>query len=325
MAEISVIIPVYKAEKYLDKCVNSVLEQSFTDFELILVDDGSPDRSGEICDYYASKDSRIKVIHKTNGGVSSARNAGLEVAQGKWAAFVDSDDYVSPKYLEDLHNHATPNALIMQGYTKIHNGEETIVDFGNMVFKAHDIKKVFSDFNFFEINPPWGKIYNLSIIKKNKILFNPQIHCAEDILFTLEYLLHVDKITVVSGANYFYKMDNSSLSIRYNSFESEYLCFKEFKRLSNELAKKYEFILPKEMLRRISLQLMRSILALYITGEHTFFERIKILRQLKKEYGEFFKKNYYQRVIILRILRRLFFCNLVLFDIACVLKFRIRK
>ncbi|WP_338367787.1 glycosyltransferase family 2 protein, partial [Enterococcus faecium] len=89
MCEISIIVPVYKVEKYLRKCVDSILAQTFTDFEVILVDDGSPDNSGKICDEYAEKDNRVRVIHKENGGLSSARNAGIDVARGKYLGFVD--------------------------------------------------------------------------------------------------------------------------------------------------------------------------------------------------------------------------------------------
>ena len=92
---ISVIIPVYNVEKYLARCIDSVLRQTYHNFEIILVDDGTPDRSGEICDEYAAKDARISVIHKENGGLSSARNAGIEAAKGQWLQFVDSDDYIA--------------------------------------------------------------------------------------------------------------------------------------------------------------------------------------------------------------------------------------
>lgn len=104
MPEISVIIPVYKAEQYLNRCVGSIVEQTFQAFELILVDDGSPDNSPKLCDEWAQNDSRIHVIHKENGGASSARNAGLEVAKGKWIAFVDSDDWLDKTALKILYN-----------------------------------------------------------------------------------------------------------------------------------------------------------------------------------------------------------------------------
>ncbi|ETI67550.1 glycosyltransferase family 2 protein [Neobacillus vireti] len=99
---ISIIVPIYKVEKYLAICTDSILNQTFKDFELILVNDGSPDKCGEICDDYTKKDNRVKVIHKSNGGLSSARNAGINVAQGKYIAFVDSDDYIHPKMFEIL-------------------------------------------------------------------------------------------------------------------------------------------------------------------------------------------------------------------------------
>ena len=104
--EISIIVPVYQVEKYLNECIDSILAQTFTDFELILVDDGSPDNCPALCDAAAKRDSRVRVIHKQNGGVSTARNAGLDAAQGNWIAFVDSDDTAAPEYLEKMHKAA---------------------------------------------------------------------------------------------------------------------------------------------------------------------------------------------------------------------------
>ena len=103
MPKISIIVPVYNVEKYLEKCVKSILNQTFTDFELILVDDGTPDSSGVICDQFAEKDERIKVIHKKNGGLSDARNTGIEVAKGEYIGFVDSDDYIAEDMYELLY------------------------------------------------------------------------------------------------------------------------------------------------------------------------------------------------------------------------------
>lgn len=100
---ISIIVPVYNVEKYLKDCIESILKQSMQDFELILVDDGSTDSSGTICDRYAEKDSRIKVVHTKNGGLSAARNAGIEIARGEFVAFVDSDDYVLPEFIEQMY------------------------------------------------------------------------------------------------------------------------------------------------------------------------------------------------------------------------------
>ena len=103
---ISVIVPVYRVEKYLPACIDSILNQTFTDFELILVDDGSPDRCPEICDEVARRDARVRVIHQANAGLSAARNAGIEIAHGEWLGFVDSDDYIAPQFYEKLYQTA---------------------------------------------------------------------------------------------------------------------------------------------------------------------------------------------------------------------------
>ena len=103
---ISVIVPVYRVEKYLPACIDSILNQTFTDFELILVDDGSPDRCPEICDETAKRDARVRAIHQANQGLSAARNAGIEAAHGAWLSFVDSDDFLAPDFLETLHDAA---------------------------------------------------------------------------------------------------------------------------------------------------------------------------------------------------------------------------
>lgn len=101
---ISVIVPIYNVEKYINKCIDSIIDQTYTNLEIILVDDGSPDNCGKICDEYAQKDERVRVIHKENGGLSDARNAGIDVAKGKYVSFVDSDDYVEQNYIEILYN-----------------------------------------------------------------------------------------------------------------------------------------------------------------------------------------------------------------------------
>ena len=111
MPKVSIIVPVYKAEQYLHRCIDSILSQSFTDWELILVDDGSPDSSGAICDEYVHKDARIHVIHKENGGVSSARNVALGRITSKWLTFVDSDDCLYPRALQRLVEVAEQNNL----------------------------------------------------------------------------------------------------------------------------------------------------------------------------------------------------------------------
>ena len=121
MAKISVIIPIYNAEVYLENCLESIKNQSFTDYEVLLIDDGSTDNSGKICDVFATKDFRFQVIHKSNGGVSSARNIGIEQAKGEWICFMDSDDTVEKDYLQHLYQGANQqnDILVVQGFKTI--------------------------------------------------------------------------------------------------------------------------------------------------------------------------------------------------------------
>ena len=123
---ISVIVPVYKAEKYLDKCVQSIVNQTYKNLEIILVDDGSPDNCPQMCDEWAKKDSRIKVIHKENGGVSSARNAALDICLGEYAAFADSDDFIEENMLESMMKTAekAKAEVVVCGFTFEENGQE---------------------------------------------------------------------------------------------------------------------------------------------------------------------------------------------------------
>ncbi|MEG0087047.1 MAG: glycosyltransferase, partial [Niameybacter sp.] len=123
---LSIIVPVYNVEKYLPKCIESILAQSFTDFEVILIDDGATDKSGEICEEYANKDTRIKIIHKENGGLSSARNAGIELSNGNYIGFVDSDDFIHPQMYEILLREArsSNSDVVICRYKCWNEGEE---------------------------------------------------------------------------------------------------------------------------------------------------------------------------------------------------------
>ena len=140
MPKISVIVPVYNTEKYLHRCVDSILAQTFTDFELLLIDDGSTDSSGAICDEYAQKDSRVRVFHKENGGASSARNLGLDNATGEWITFCDSDDFVYSYWLSnfDVDKNGRTYDIICQGiecskkFVETHNSNKYLFDFSRI-------------------------------------------------------------------------------------------------------------------------------------------------------------------------------------------------
>lgn len=267
MALVSVIVPVYKVEQVVKNCIESILSQTFTDFELILVDDGSPDNSGRICDEYAQKDDRVIVIHKENGGVSSARNVGIDKAKGKYICFVDSDDYVSKDYLKTLID-------IKEKYNDVDNiwcYFKTVDKYREKI----DCKEVSSEPNIekytvkdiMTLHEKWldagpvCKLYISDIIKENNLKFEESLSLGEDLIFNFVYLDYTNKnIIVINNELYFYLQNNeNSLSKKYyqdmfeiykkiNSVMYQYLnkwnCDKsQFGKYYNSCFFKYEVVL----------------------------------------------------------------------------------
>lgn len=205
--EISVIVPVYNAEKYLHCCIDSILAQTFTNFELLLINDGSKDRSGVICDEYAKKDNRIRVFHKENGGVSSARNLGIEKALGTWISFVDSDDWIEPNMLEEvLQNAINNNAELVFVDLMYHFASET------KVYKTYRWKGKpqlsLIDYLKKTRNAPGWALIKLSIIKNNSYKFPENLTIYED--FHLMVRL-VYKSIDVDKPLYNYRMQDYSI------------------------------------------------------------------------------------------------------------------
>lgn len=190
--KISIIIPVYNAEKFIHKCVDSVLSQTFTDFELLLINDGSKDKSGEICDAYAAKDSRVHVFHKKNGGVGSARNVGIRESKGEFMTFIDADDELLDTESLSLMFHPEFDMSIC-GYDsydisgkKIFSSENVE---GDAVLYAEDAVYVIYNSKYY-IAYCYAKLYKSSIIKDYGIYFDESIYYNEDKLFVIEYLSH---------------------------------------------------------------------------------------------------------------------------------------
>lgn len=200
---ISIIIPVYNADKYLRRCIESVLSQSLTDFELILVNDGSIDTSPQICDEYASKDTRVQVIHKANGGVSSARNDGLDIAKGEYITFIDSDDWVENGYLFELYKQNEFDYVIGT-FMNEPNGKVQTMREEQFI---GDTLKDYVTIPYLSNGYPWGKLFNAKIIHNNHIRFK-QIKVYEDLLFCLEYARNCSSIICISKANYHYYNPN---------------------------------------------------------------------------------------------------------------------
>lgn len=203
--ELSIIVPVYNAERYICRCVDSLLNQtSIKDLEIILVDDGSTDDSLNICKKYQHDYKSVRVVHKENGGVSSARNIGMDMAHGKYISFVDSDDFCDYKTFEKCLNHlkVTDADILSFGYVIEENG---ICMQEVMPFNFNDpfvyLKKMHREC--------WGNVYKCQIIKENNISFDEKISYGEDWIFKLEYLIHTKKVEILSEPLYHYTLDNN--------------------------------------------------------------------------------------------------------------------
>lgn len=210
--KVSIVIPVYKAEKYLSNCVDSVLGQSYHDIEVILVDDASPDRCGDICEEYARKDSRVKVIHKENEGVSKARNAGLEIATGDYVQFVDSDDYLETTMTEKLVKAMEANQvdMVLCGfYEKNLNfqRESKAEEEPGVYTKDAFLKNIMRNPYSFHYGVLWNKLFRGDALRE--LRFSSDMDFGEDFIFNLHYLRYVDKIAVIEDPLYYY--------IRYNT------------------------------------------------------------------------------------------------------------
>ncbi len=203
---VSIIVPVYNCEKYLRLCIDSVIDQSYKNIELILIDDGSTDGSGEICDAYALRDDRISVIHKKNSGPAAARNAGIENSRGSFLFFVDADDFIEKNAISSLmENYGWRKADIIIGdFRKIK--EDDISDSGhNRVFSDSKLltKEDIIAYTRYYLGKPnrfplfaysWGRLFKSSIVKTNKILFNTSLHTFEDVAFNFDYLNYANEI-----------------------------------------------------------------------------------------------------------------------------------
>lgn len=232
---ISVIIPVYDVEKYLCRCIDSVLMQTYRSIEIILVDDGSPDQCPSICDKYAKKDERIRVIHKENGGLASARNAGLDIATGKYVFFLDSDDWLENCGLEELVDTAEKYQVdfvryraIRTGWPGLENDSPCMLESarempGGFYDKGRMMKEIYGRLlatNQLTMGPivgAWGSLYNRNFLEQHRLRFYENIKFSEDLVFSANVVMKADKFYYIETAgiyHYFYNDKSISKSFR---------------------------------------------------------------------------------------------------------------
>lgn len=259
---ISVIVPVYNAKKYLHRCIDSILSQTFTDFELLLIDDGSKDKSGAICDEYAVKDNRVRVFHKENGGVSSARNLGLDNARGEWITFIDADDY--------LYDGAFPISLkgfsvdlIVGGYSHVYVRTGKV--FNNIPDnRTLDIRK---DAEYFGaiigtyLTTPWCKLFKRYIIQNSKLRFCENLSYGEDTDFVFRYIHQINIIQFIPSLVYYY-CDTENVVGKY------FLNAQHFKKLANCTCRNFELLMKKTNVPFFEMRnvFLRDYSSLYLSG-----------------------------------------------------------
>ncbi len=255
--KVSIIVPVYKVEPYLAACVESLLRQTYREIEIILVDDGSPDNCGTMCDEYALRDSRVKVIHQENQGVSVARNAGIKAAKAEWITFVDPDDWVEPTYVSTLYDAQKQNRnidIFLFDYIQEFDGRTNVkyLKKGSGVLGDEWIHNLrIAQFNFLTVNGKphgyeakdlWNKMYRASLLKDNDLWFDPKARKGQDVIFNAECLQLTDKYFYINEALYHYRYHQESVTNRFNEKVQYYneVAFENCERIINK------FSLPEE-------------------------------------------------------------------------------
>ena len=259
--KVSIIIPVYNAEKQLERCIESVLKQDYTDFELLLINDGSSDKSGDICERYATSDARIRVVHKENTGVSDSRNLGISMAKGEFLQFLDSDDWITPDATGLLVRMAQENdceMVIADFYRVI--GERLsqkgkIHEDGILTREEFALEMMENPADFY-YGVLWNKLYRRRLIMENGLCMNKDISWCEDFIFNMEYIRHVKKVYALHVPIYYYVKTPGSLVSQGTSISKTirmkkmvFKCYKEF----------YQDVFKEEDYEKIRLQVYRFL------------------------------------------------------------------
>ena len=245
MPLVSVIIPIYNTEKFLPLCINSVLNQTLTDIEVLLVNDGSTDGSGKICDEYACKDQRIQVIHTLNQGVSHARNQGLETAKGEYIAFMDSDDWIETDMIATLYQLIRTNEAGLATCGYIIENED-----GRPIYHINEVKS----------GNLWDKLYHKEIIDKHHLKFNEHIYYNEDRLFIFQYLSHCQSAAYTTSPYYHYVTRKSSaMNLSQKNYTPKLCTFMDAFDLMTSLSATF----PTYILRALSADYIKSSFLFY--------------------------------------------------------------
>lgn len=289
MIELTVIVPVYNVERYIRQCLDSILSSTFKDWECILIDDGSIDNSGAICDEYVEKDSRFKAIHKKNGGVSSARNRGLDEAKGKWITFIDADDFISPTFFEGLLKPTIGHEeldFIQGGCTNWADGKVIGINQQYADFVGVDIAKLLNEFRGLTVS----KLFSLENVNHwtdgLPLRFDKKMNIAEDMAFTLDYLTTISKYAFSSEIGYFYRRDNLGSLTKHTSGQTFEKALYGWKHIYGSFINncKLNNIDPLSLEHRRSV-MGGSISSVINTLYQSYYSRTQRLKHLKEDFS----------------------------------------
>lgn len=330
---ISIIIPVFNAEKYLSQCIESVINQTYRDFELLLIDDGSNDLSGTICDQYALKDPRIRVCHQPNLGASAARNAGIDQAKCGWICFIDSDDYIGENYISAFiaQGILKEDCLYMQGRKLISDIDGSVLhsqDYPDLLVDNRNMREVYRQYNFLANSGPVEKLFNKNLLDKIHLRFRTDLTVREDAMFVYTYRAHMTSIQLISTSEYYYRQafQRTSLSHKNHPYETFMILRRELPPLVRKVLEKWKIIdLPQaqDVLSyykdRTCLSIIKSIYAYCIPRP----KRLKALHEVFDDKA-YFSDPYFHISKLLKLFRMT--CMIVtipVFDALCYLPFRL--
>lgn len=289
MAKVSVVVPVYNVEKYLERCIESIRNQTLEDIEIILVDDGSPDNCPKICDGFAEKDSRIKVIHKKNGGLSSARNAGIYAATGEYIGYIDSDDYAEPDMFEILYECAKKNQVdfVMADYWRVQADgarKKKTLDIREGLYKKQDIiQEIYpmlimrEKVDYGPLLSVWHCLYKTNFIKKNHLFFDEEIKWSEDCIYSAivgyiasEFYYLKDKYV------YNYVQNEGTISTSYKPEAWNVYC-----KMNEKLREFFETKTEYDFSRQLDLHMLYfacSVFGQLVYSDYNFWKKYKVYR-----------------------------------------------
>ena len=304
MEKVSVIIPIYNVEKYLSECLDSVVNQTYKNLEIILINDGSKDGSANICKEYAEKDSRIIFVDQENIGVSKSRNKGIDMASGKYILFIDSDDYCEANMIEIAIKNYDANKLFIWGYTEVYKDKIVPIKYGKIT-----IENLHQYINTTTIGSSCNKIFSVDILKNKKIRFEEKIYNCEDLLFVLTYLKYVKEIKYDATSLYHHRIGKNIIMFFKKPNERNVTILKAYEKileipdLGNELIKKikYEYIVTFYRIRKFlpeNFETDKDILILskkiLLSSEYSLKEKIRYV--VIKYCNSIYKKYYLSKI-----------------------------